>query len=56
MMRYTKNVTRFVAAWEHSLQQKDQQHWDQGDFNALVMHNMFKDHPSWTDQTDRCDR
>ena len=56
MMRYTKNTTRFVEAWGQILQLKDVQHWDQADFNFLVKVNMFRDHPSWWDQTDRCDK
>lgn len=56
LMRYSKNMTRFAAAWQSMMQQRDTQHWDQADFNILVRANMFKDHHSWWDHTDRCDR
>ena len=56
LMRYSKNMTRFAAAWQSMMQKRDTQHWDQADFNILVRANMFKDHHSWWDHTDRCDR
>ena len=56
MLRHGKNMTRFVSAWQAMIQMQDKQHWDQADFNVLLRENMFKDHHSWWDHTDRCDR
>lgn len=55
VLRYSKGMMKFVGAWERQLQQKESP-WDQQEFNALLRLNMFKNHFSWWDHTDRWDR
>ena len=56
MLRHSRNMTRFVDAWQRQLQQTDVKHWDQEEFNKLLRINMFKNHFSWGDHTDTWDR
>ncbi len=56
LLRYNKGVIKFVNAWQQRLQQKAGQAWDQQEFNDLLRINMFKNHYSWWDHTDRWER
>ncbi|KAL3151812.1 hypothetical protein ABBQ38_012780 [Trebouxia sp. C0009 RCD-2024] len=56
LLRYNKGVIKFVNAWQQRLQQKGGQAWDQQEFNDLLRINMFKNHFSWWDHTDRWER
>ena len=56
LLRCNKGVVRFVDAWQQRLQQKGAQGWDQLEFNDLLRINMFKNHYSWWDHTDRWER
>lgn len=56
VLRCNKGVIRFVDAWQQRLQQKGAQGWDQLEFNDLLRSNMFKNHYSWWDHTDRWER
>lgn len=56
MLRCNKGTVKFVDAWQQRLQQKGAQGWDQLEFNDLLRINMFKNHYSWWDHTDRWER
>ena len=57
VLRSSERMIQFVEAWEAQLRQKGaQQLWDQVEFNNLLRINMFKNHYSWWDHTDKWDR